>query len=111
MCTEYIYVTLIDPPFTLLEGVSPVRWAYEDVATPYEPYLGKLERFDCTEAGPDGYMDLVLFYDSQEVAAVIDYASDGDVLVLWVDSKLKDDYGGTHLTGQDVVWIIRKGKI
>ena len=55
-------------------------------------------------------MDLVLFYDAQEVASVIDYASDGDVLLFWVDTQLMDDYGGTLLTGQDVVWIIRKGK-
>lgn len=108
--TEDLDVTWIDPASTLLQGVPPLRWAYEDVATPYEPYIGKLERFDCTEAGADGYMDLVLFYDAQEVASVIDYASDGDVLLFWVDTQLMDDYGGTLLTGQDVVWIIRKGK-
>lgn len=107
--TEDLDVTWIDPASTYLQGVAPVRWAYEDVGTPYEPYVGKLERFDCTEAGADGYMDLVLFYEAQEVAAVIDYASDGDVLLLWVDTRLLDEFGGTILTGQDVVWIIRKG--
>lgn len=102
-------VTMIDPASSVLEGVAPIRWAIEDVATPYEPFMGKVERLDCTEAGPDGFMDLVLFYDAQEVAAAIDYATDGDVLVLWLDTKLMDDYGGNVLVGQDVVWIIRKG--
>ena len=107
--TEDLDVTMLDPAASLLEGVTPIRWTIEDVATPYEPFLGKVELLDCTEAGPDGFLDLVLFYNRQEVAAAIDYAIDGDVLVLWLDTKLMDDYGGTVLVGQDVVKIIRKG--
>ena len=32
-------VTAIDIPTVKLEGVAPLRWAYKDVATPFEPFL------------------------------------------------------------------------
>jgi len=39
--TEDFDVTQIDPVTVMLAGVvSPLRWALEDVATPFEPYLG-----------------------------------------------------------------------
>ena len=103
-------VTTIDPVTVRLASVPPVKWAYEDVAAPYEPYLGKSDVYDCTEAGPDGYVDLVLFYDAQELAVVIGFAEDGDALTLWIDGMLKEEFGGQAFTGQDVVKIIRKGK-
>jgi hypothetical protein len=47
--TEDFDVTQIDPASILLEGVSPLRWALEDVGTPGDQL-----------AGPDGIMDLSL---------------------------------------------------
>jgi hypothetical protein len=111
--SETFDVTQIDPTSIRLEhlsGVSPVTWALEDTATPYEPYTGKEEIYDCTEAGPDGYLDLVVMFDTQELLAALGELSDGDVLLLHLTGNLMPDYGGTPIAGEDVVWIIKKGK-
>jgi hypothetical protein len=110
---EDLDVTQIDPASVRLEhlgAVAPLRWALEDVATPYEPYVGKEDRYDCTEAGPDGYLDLVVMFDSQEVIAALGQIEDGDVIVLHVSGNLMEVYGGTPIVGEDVIWILKKGK-
>ena len=106
-------VTQIDPASLRLEhlaGVAPLRWALEDVATPYEPYTGKADVHDCTEAGPDGFLDLAIKFDVQEVMAALGEVSDGDVLVLHLTGNLKEEYGSTPIVGEDVVWIVDKVK-
>src|SRR4030043_264286 len=52
--TEDFDVTQIDPATILLEGVSPLRWALQDVGTEGDPLLG-----------PDGFIDLTLKFDAQ----------------------------------------------
>lgn len=100
-------VTQVDPATVELEGVSPLRWAREDVATPYEPFVGKVDAYDCTEEGPDGYMDLTLKFNTQEVVASLGSVNDGDVLVLSLMGSL---LGGEGFVGEDVVVILKKGK-
>jgi len=111
--SEDLDVTQIDPVSVRLEhlaGVTPVSWALEDTATPYEPYAGKADAYDCTEVGPDGYLDLVLMFDAQQVVDALGEVHDGDVLVLHLTGQLMDDYGATPIVGEDVVWILKKGK-
>jgi hypothetical protein len=103
-------VTQVDPATVTLEGVAPLRWAYEDVATPYEPYLGKEDPFDCTTEGADGYLDLSLKYESQEIAAALGEVGDGDVIVVALTGNLMEEYGGTPIIGEDVIVILLKGK-
>ena len=38
-------VTQIDPASVRLAGIEPLRWANEDVSTPFEPYIGKQDAF------------------------------------------------------------------
>ena len=98
-------VSDIDPATVLLEGVPPLRWALEDVATPYD---GTPEDcLDCTTAGPDGFVDLTLKFDKQEVVDALEPVSDGEAKVLTLTGELFD---GTEFEGQDVVCIIKKGK-
>lgn len=104
-------VSMIDPASVrLLDGVAPLRWAYEDVATPYEPFLGKEGAFDCTEEGPDGYMDLTFKFKSQEVVAALGDVADGDVLVIPLSGFLLEEFGGTPIVGEDVIVILQKKK-
>jgi hypothetical protein len=106
-------VTQIDPASIHLEhlaGVFPVNWAWEDVAAPFEPYTGKYDLYDCTEAGPDGYMDLVLKFSTQEIVAAIGEVNDGDVLILHFNGTYRVEFGGAPLFGEDVVKIIHKVK-
>lgn len=104
--TESFDVTRVDPVTVRLEGVSPLQWALEDVATPVEPYIGK-EPGDCTTEGPDGYMDLVFHFDNQEVVHAIGHVSRGDVLVLQLTGNLKQEFGETPIVGEDVVVIVQ----
>lgn len=104
--TEIFDVTQIDPASVRLEGVAPLRWAYEDVATPVEPYLGKEDPYGCSEEGPDGYLDLTLKFDNQELVDMLGGVQDGEVLVLQLTGSLMDN--GRDIIGEDVVVIIKK---
>ncbi|MCZ6704456.1 MAG: hypothetical protein O6942_01015, partial [Bacteroidetes bacterium] len=48
-----------------LEGVAPISSAFEDLATPFVPFTGKTDALDCTEQGPDGFLDLRFAFDEQ----------------------------------------------
>jgi hypothetical protein len=116
--TEGFDVSQIDPASVELEGVSPLTWAWEDVAEPFEPFVGKEDCFAdcwawmCDEAYPgDGYMDLTLKFDAQEVIAALGAVEDGDCLVLQLTGSLAGGgCGGGAFVGEDVVWIKKKGK-
>jgi hypothetical protein len=82
----------------------------EDVATPYEPYLGKEGAYDCTTDGPDGFMDLTLKFEAQEVVAALGEVGDGDVLIIPLTGNLLEEFGGTPNVGEDVIVILDKGK-
>ena len=75
-----------------VDGVAPLRWAYEDVS---RPYVGELvDQYSCTGDGPDGFMDLTLKFSNRDVAATAD-ASPGDTVIV----KL-----ACTLTNGDVLW-------
>ena len=90
-------VSQVDPATVRLEGVAPLRWALEDVGTADDPL-----------AGPDGFTDLSLKFDTREIVAALGAVDDGDVVVLHLTGELKEEFGGTPISGQDVVLIIKK---
>lgn len=95
-----------------LEGVAPLRASLEDVAAPFEPLTGKDDAFDCTDAGADGFADLTLKFDRQDVIAAAEAAFDGpfengDFAALHLEGALRD---GTPIIGEDVVLFLKKGK-
>ena len=90
-----------------LEGISPLRDALEDVATPFVPFTGKEDAFDCNELGPDGFTDLTLKFDTQAIVAALGDVEDGDALILTLTGALLD---GTPIVGEDVMLIKKKGK-
>jgi hypothetical protein len=100
-------VNLIDPENPGLH-VAPLRWAKEDVGTPYEPFIGKEGAYDCHEEGADGYDDLTLKFKAQEVVAALGEVADRDVLVLQLIGHLQEEYGGTPILGEDVVLVLAK---
>jgi hypothetical protein len=88
----------IDVSSLLLEGVAPLKSGYEDVAAPVvDP-----EECECTEAGPDGFMDLTLKFDKAEIAAALGAVVHGDVIALTLTGQMLD---GTALAGTDCIWI------
>lgn len=103
---EELELSQIDPTSIQLAGVPALRWAWEDVATPAAPDA------DCSDAGPDGFLDLTLKFESAAVAAAIleavGEAAEGDVVTLELTGALYEDFGSTPIAGEDVV-VIRGG--
>ncbi len=104
--TSEFDVTTIDPETVTLAGVAPLRWRLEDVGTPYEPFVGKTDPYQCNDLGPDGYLDLVFKFDTQEIAASLGDVVNREVMILLLSGQLLD---GTKISGEDVV-IIKKAK-
>ena len=97
-------VFTIDVASISLEGVNPIRSSYEDVATP-APDTGDV--CGCTIEGPDGYIDLVLKFNAQDIVAALGEVNDGDELELTLTGVLADE---TPIEGKDCVLIISKGE-
>ncbi len=91
-----------------LEGVPPLRWTMEDVTIPYDPIMGKEDCYECTEEGPDGYMDLILKFKAQEIIAALGDVQPGDCLLLTLTGNLKEEFGGTPIVGEDLVIVKKK---
>ena len=104
--TDDFDVTMIDPPTVRLAGAAPIRWAMEDVATPYEEDLEGCD--NCHELMWDGYIDLTLKFVAQEVVAALGEVEDGECLKLELTGNLKEEFGGTPIAGQDVMVILKK---
>jgi hypothetical protein len=100
-------VTTINPVSIRVAGVPALRWALEDVASPFTPLNGEMDAYSCAAFGRDGIKDLTLKLDTQQVAAALGDVHDGDVLLLPLTGHLLN---GTPIQGQDVVVILKKGK-
>ncbi len=98
--TEDFDVFYIDVASITLEGISPIRSGYEDVATPFEG-----EICDCHELGADGYLDLTLKFKIQDIVDVLGEVNDGDEVIISIIGELSD---GSDFAGADCVVIIKK---
>ncbi len=97
----------VDVATVTLRSVAPIHpnGHYEDVSA---PIVGSVEECECTEAGPDGFPDLVLHFDIQEIVGAMGEVSDGDEVLLQLDGMLIA--GISAVTGSDCVVIRKKGK-
>ncbi len=101
--TEDVDVTMIDPTSIRLAGVEPLRSSIEDVAAP----VADANECDCTTAGPDGYADLTLKFESQAIIEAIGEVNDGQIVALPVTGVLTD---GTPIEGADCVLVFGRYK-
>ncbi len=109
--TEDFDVMSIDPGTILmvLEGfdntVSPIRWNYEDVGTPYEG-----EQPGGHDLGSDGLLDLTLKFDTQALVDAFDlYNAQGQSLLLSLSGNLTEENGGLAYQGSDWIWVLQTG--
>lgn len=104
--SEYFNIMSIDPASVTItietddNEISPLRWSYEDVVTPYTGDPGGGHTL-----GGDGYMDLVLHFKTQEVVTILGLnAYAGEIIPLIIQGTLHEN--GNPLQGQDYVWIL-----
>jgi hypothetical protein len=96
----------IDPATVMLKGVAPVRSVVDDAATLIASAPASADDALCNNDMADGYDDLVLKFDTQQLVAAIGDVSDGDLVTLPLTGALRD---GTQITGDDSVTILKKG--
>jgi hypothetical protein len=101
--TEDFDVIDVDPATVLLEGVAPLRWNLEDVSAPVDL---KEDSCSCANNKLDGYEDLTLKFDRQEIFTALQPVSDGEQRVL---TLIGMTYADTEIEGNDCVLIIHKG--
>jgi len=102
--TDDIDVNDIDITSLQLVGVSPLRSNIEDVAT---PVTDRQDVCDCTTDGSDGFDDLTLKFDTQDVVAELGAVNDGDEIPLTLTGNFND---GTAIEGVDCIIIRKKGR-
>jgi hypothetical protein len=107
--TDEFDVTTIDPATIKLtrngieEKIEPIRWSYEDVATPYTGDEG----CGCHTLTGDGYMDLSLKFKTQDVVDGLALVLvGGETIPLIITGNLKEEYDGTPIKGEDCVWVL-----
>ena len=84
--------------------VSPLRWASEDVATPFEGEL-----CDCDTLGPDGYLDLTLKFSTPELVGKLELDEvAGETIPLTLTGSLKEEFSGTPIRGEDCISVLEK---
>jgi hypothetical protein len=88
----------------LVSKLSPLRWSFEDVGTPYGAFAGKIGSNQCNNLGPDGHLDLLLKFDTQAIVASLGDVKDKEPVTLQLRGRLQD---GTEISGEDVVIIIK----
>lgn len=93
--SEDLDVTTIDVASIRLADVAPIRSSFEDVATPVDG-----EECECTEEGPDGYLDLTLKFKTQDIVDALGEVVNGEVLVLILTGELSDE---TPIEGEDCI--------
>lgn len=108
--TEDFDVTAIDPSSVKLSRdpvscfAEPIRWSYEDVATPFDG-----ESCDCHDYDGDGYLDLTLKFDTQELVSCLALESlvAGEPVPLTLTGNLMEEHGNTPIEGQDCILILK----
>jgi hypothetical protein len=93
--TARLDVYNVDPWSLLLEGVTPLRSRIEDVSTP-------AVNGECTTAGRDGFPDLTLKFETEDIVAALGPLTDGETRTVTLTGTLLD---GTPIFGEDHVVI------
>jgi len=80
------------------------------------PVIGRIGLGDCAALLPDTYLDMTMKVENRDLAQALDYAvarplRDGETVAVTVTGRLKKEYGGLPIVGEDLIVIVRpKGK-
>lgn len=91
----------IDPMTLVLEDlIEPLRTSYEDVTT---PVASDADECECTEQGPDGYMDLTMKFRTADVVEALGSLERGAIIPLTISGRLVN---GTPFFGVDCMVVV-----
>jgi hypothetical protein len=93
----------IDLSTVRLNGVAPKMSSISDLGGFYE----KEEACDCDPTDFDGIMDLDLKFDTQAIVTTLGAVTDGQNVTVALTFDTMD---GKSWTGEDCIWVIKKGK-
>jgi len=96
--TEDFDVNEIDVVSVRLNDVAPFRHNYEDVSTP----VLDANDCNCTAEGADGYLDMILKFETEDITNTLPDVNDGDVVELPITGVLTD---ATPIEGSDCIVI------
>lgn len=99
-------VKAVDPTSIRLEGIRPLRFVFEDSATPFAGAFDPKKPLSCTAKGPDGIADLSLKFDVESLALAFSEVENREVRTLILIGQLKPEFGSTPFRGMDVVVIL-----
>jgi internalin A len=96
--TEEFDVNEIDVVSVRLNDVAPIRHNYEDVSTP----VLDANDCNCTAEGADGYLDVILKFETEDITNTLPDVNNGDVVELPITGVLTD---ATPIEGSDCIVI------
>jgi hypothetical protein len=91
-----------------LQGLEPVKIMLGDVS---QPVVDRQDECDCTTAGPDGYDDLLLKFDTQQLIGLLEPIQPGETRVLTLTGNLYDNGFVQTFTASDCVTMIDNSTI
>lgn len=103
LASKDLDVNDIDLSTIRLNGVAPKMSSIADLGGFYE----KEEACDCDPTDFDGIMDLDLKFDTRVIVATLGKVTDGEKVTVALSFDTMD---GKSWTGEDCIWVIKKGK-
>lgn len=99
--SETFDVNEIEISTVTLEGVSPIIHSIADVSTRFDVNLEEpLDPYSCNTLEEDGFKDMILQFDYEELRSVLGELERGEVFTLEIKGELKN---GTAFSGKDIV--------
>jgi len=86
-----------------VNGVPVTSYSYQDVGTYFPPLGDKISCFNCTSRGPDGFLDLQMYFNCVQIRQSLD-ASPGSCYLIQLTGYLLDGLG-TPIQGSDAVLV------
>ncbi len=99
-------VSKVDLTTIKLNGIAAKDVVINDVTTPYNEPIKDCS--SCTKKGADGIKDICFKIDNQALFATLGKVVDNQCARVTVTARLKAEFGGTFISGEDTILINAK---